>query len=76
MLPERQTQNIVAAIAGSMTPTTLSAVIADLASNNQESEYMTLLQDFAERQFRRQLICMVGEQESAVMLNETAEAGC
>lgn len=72
MLPDRQAQNIVKAIAGSLTPETLAAVVADLGENDQCSEYMQGLADFAKRQFRRQLVGMVGETDAAMMLADAA----
>ena len=66
MLPERQAQQMVKALAASMTPETLRAVIIDLLGNDQQNEYQQGLADFATRQFARQLKAMTGETVDAM----------
>ncbi len=82
MIPIRQTESIIKAIAASLRPTTLAAVIEDLMENDQVSEYDQELADYAAMQFGRQLSAMVGERQAARLLNgepgdlETCDCGC
>ena len=70
MLPHRETQTLVRSLAGSLTPTTLAAVLNDLAENDQPTEYLAELVSFAQRHFKRQLVTMVGEREAEQMLSQ------
>ena len=71
MLPHRETQCLLHTLAGSLTPITLAAVLNDLAENDQPTEYLEGLVAFAQRQFKRQLVAMVGEREAEQMLSQS-----
>ena len=74
MLPHRETQSLLNTLAGSLTPTTLAAMLNDLAENDQVTEYLDGLVAFAQRQFKRQLVAMVGEREADQMLGQPGQS--
>lgn len=60
-----------------LTPTTIAAVVNDLGCNDGISERDQSLIDWARGCLRRQLICMVGEDEAANLLDDgQACPGC
>lgn len=68
-------RDLVLALAGSLTPATLAAAIADIGENDQPTEQLAGLAAFAARAFRDQLNCMVGESEAASMLCDCCGRG-
>lgn len=66
-----ETRHLMLVLAGSLTPTTLAAVLKDLAENDQPTEYLTGLGAYAQQQLKRQLVAMVGETEAEQMLSQS-----
>ena len=62
-------------LAGSMTPSTLAAVIADLQANDQSTDKEEWLADIAQAAFATQLEGMVGEEDAMEMVMEAAGFG-
>lgn len=58
---------ILRVLAGSLTPATLAAVLADLGNNDQNTDDEQQLADHAQAAFNKQLCCMVGEEEAMDM---------
>lgn len=52
---------LLAILAGSLTPSTLAAVITDLDENFQETDRLQALHDEANHAFECQLVCMEGK---------------
>ncbi len=62
-----EAHTLLNALAASLTPTTLAAVINDLAENDAESAYLAGLLSFASGRFREQLVCMVGDTQASAL---------
>jgi hypothetical protein len=72
---QRETINLVDALAANLAPAALAAVIRDLGEYTGESERDERLLHLVDRKFREQLVCMVGEIESHQMIEVDDELG-
>jgi hypothetical protein len=64
-------------LANNLTPSTLAAVVNDLGMNDGITDRDQSLIDWVRSNLRRQIICMVGEDEAADLLdNGQACPGC
>lgn len=66
--PSIQTEATIRALAASLTPTTLAAVIVDLRANSQITDAQQDLADYAERMFSRQLDALIGRESETERL--------
>ncbi len=59
--------DLISALAGALTPTTLAAVVSDL-TNQERDDLRQTAQAFA-----HQLTCLVGEEEAAKLIAEASD---